>query len=312
MIEMKGKGGIEAKIIADSIHNGKRITTVQLRYHRFIHGEVMTHRMFSRNASSSRAIPVNKIIKQVRDDPATPIHWGKNQPGMQAGGELKGLKLKWVMEDWKNAANIAADNADRMSAMGGHKQIVNRILEPFQFMETVVTATEWDNFFALRIHKDAQPEIQELARCMSSVMAQSHPYVMGKNEWHTPYVEKSEEKALKMAHGHAKGLEIAIKCSAARCARVSYLNHDKSEPSVENDMTLYDMLATRPYDDGRGHVLGAGDPVHLSPLEHQATPIPDETGEIGEDLIEGITHIDNCAEAWSGNFKGWIQYRQYL
>ena len=156
---------ITAKIIADSISviTGIRLTTMELSYHRYIHSEFMTHRMFSRNASSSRAIPIKKLLEQVKNDPMMPIHWGSNKPGMQAGEELKGEDLHVAQREWINAANNAVDTASHLQELGLHKQIANRLLEPFLAIKVVVTATEWENFFKLRIHKDAQPEIQELA-----------------------------------------------------------------------------------------------------------------------------------------------------
>src|SRR5574343_695621 len=123
---------ISAIIVADSIGtNEKRITTMQLKFHRFILPEFNTHRMFSRNASSSRAIPTAKLIKQTRSNPVMPVFWGKNQAGMQAREEM-GLNAKLnAIEEWQNAAINAADSAEYMTKIGCHKQIVNRILEPF-------------------------------------------------------------------------------------------------------------------------------------------------------------------------------------
>lgn len=316
MIEITGKGGISAKIIADSISDaGDRITTVQLKYPRFIHGELMTHRLFSRNASSSRAIPVQKLIDQVSTDPAMPIHWGKNQRGMQANEEVE--YPQQIKARWLSASRGAVNHAKGLMHLDVHKQIVNRILEPFQFMHTLVTATEWENFFALRIHKDAQPEINELASCMFDAMGESEPYNM-LDGWHLPYISEEDLEA------DVDDMTL-VKASAARCARVSYLNHDQSKPSIEKDLELYNMLAVRPFDDGKGHVLGDDDPVHLSPLEHQAKPMEKgmDTTEalsyfVGENFYiddsgyDGVTAISTKGELWSGNFKGWVQYRQLI
>ena len=277
--EVVGKGNITAKIIADSVSDaGVRLTTLQLCYPRFIHGEFMTHRMFSRNAMSSRAVPVKKMIEQVRNNPATPIHWGANQAGMQASSEV--VDYNDAKVTWKIAADTAADLAEELNALQLHKQVVNRILEPFQWMHTVVTATEWDNFFALRLHKDAQPEIYELARVMQQAMDESSPEKRTVNDWHLPYVAASEHLII----------DDALKCSVARSARVSYLNHDQSQPSVEKDLKLYKMLY---------------DSQHLSPFEHMAYPIRSTTEG-------GVTHVDNRGNGWSGNFKGWVQYRNLV
>jgi hypothetical protein len=277
---------IEAKIIADSVaFTGKRITTMQLVYPRFIHAEFMTHRLFSRNASSSRAIPVSTVIKNVQLNPAMPIHWGANQPGMQANSEVSNIEGPKAL--WLEASRQAVSIATIMNDMGVHKQVVNRILEPFQHIHVVVTATEWDNFFMLREHKDAQPEIQALASSMHVAMDMSQPKTLMLGEWHLPYVSEDEiltQKAL----GTFNNL---IKMSAARCARVSYMKHDGNKPSIEDDLELYNMLVTRPYTDKKGHTLGANNPVHASPIEHQATPSDDKHRHFG-------------------NFVGWLQYRK--
>lgn len=259
-----------AKIIEDSIAtNGKRLVTMQLRYQRFIHAEFMTHRVFSRNASSSRAIPVAKMLEQVRNDPAMPVHWGKNQAGMQADEALVTPELTYAIDAWHEAANKAADIAEHMSTIGLHKQVANRILEPFQFINVVVTATEWDNFFELRTHRDAQPEFQVLAHEMKRVMDTSVPTVRHIGEWHLPYVQVDERRMYPV--------DIQIQMSAARCARVSYLKHDNSKPNVEDDIALYNRLVT-------------SKPSHASPIEHQATPF-------------------SKASYASNNFWGWEQYR---
>ena len=243
---------IEARVVADSIGpHGIAITTMQLKYPRFIHAEFMTHRVFSRNASSSRAIPVAKMIEQVRKDPAMPIHWGKNQPGMQAHEELTGPALDYARRGWQEAAICAASIAEAMNKAGAHKQVVNRILEPFQHINVIVTATEWENFYELRNHPDAQPEIKALAQAMLQAQRDSEPVQLDVGEWHLPYVRADERQSLP--------LDVLRKCSVARCARVSYLTHDGQNPSVEKDIELYDRLV-------------GSRPIHASPTEHQATP----------------------------------------
>ena len=267
---------ITAKVIEDSVSamTGVRLTTMQLQYPRFIHAEFMTHRVFSRNASSSRAIPVAKMIEQVQKEPAMPIHWGKNQPGMQANEELQGDERAMVIRQWKIAAERAAESANIMNMLGAHKQVANRILEPFQYMHVIVTATEWENFFDLRAHPDAQPEIQALALTMRVAMNQSSPKTLNDGEWHMPYVMLDERLR------HYGDIELLLKLSAARCARVSYLTHDGQKPEIEKDVALYERLV-------------GSRPLHASPIEHQATPL-------------------HSAEEWSGNFKGWLQNRQIV
>lgn len=240
----------DVRIVADSISpNYARLTTFQLRYWRAIHAEVMTHRMFSRNASSSRAIPVNTMLEQVWTNPAGPIHWGKNQPGMQARGEIDNPDE--AIASWLDAAESAAAQAEIMMKQGLHKQVVNRILEPFQFISVIITATDWDNFFELRCHEDAQPEIQYLARWMQAEMANSVPTPLVTGEWHLPYITAEE--------GELYALPVLKKLSTARNARVSFLNHDGTSPDVQRDIDLHDRLVV-------------ATPLHASPAEHLATP----------------------------------------
>lgn len=266
-------GHLEVKIIADSISEaGKRITTFQLKYPRWIHAELLTHRVFSRNASSSRAIPVTKMIEQVRMNPAMPIHWGKNQSGMQAKEELDGLTLAAVKSNWSKSATQASDTAERMAELGAHKQIINRILEPFQHIHVVLTATEFNNFFELRIHEDAQPEIYALALTMKQDMDNSEPELLKVGEWHLPYVEDDDYDVI-------FDWSLLCKISAARCCRVSYLKHDGTNPSIEDDLALFERL------------VGSA-PLHASPLEHQATP---------ENEYEPLP---------KSNLQGWAQYRK--
>lgn len=263
---------ITATVIADSVSTaGKRITTLQLKYPRFIHSEFMTHRVFSRNAASSRAIPVAKMIEQVQNDPAMPIYWGLNQPGMQASKEHDDPGV--AKAAWRYAAQVACSQARILNDLGLHKQIVNRVLEPFQWMHTIVTATEWDNFFELRCHPDAQPEFQALACAIRTAMAESVPIErcggMGwSGAWHLPYVSDDERMNL---HPHT-----LPHISAARCARVSYLKHDGTEPRLSDDLDLFERLV-------------GGKPLHASPIEHQAWAAG--------------------ALVNSRNFIGWHQYR---
>lgn len=271
---------IEAKVIEDSIStDGKRITTLQVKFHRFILPEFNTHRVFSRNFSSSRAIPTAKLIEQVRTVPAMPVHWGKNQPGMQADVELEGQELESAKSKWKLAAEMAADVAEEMAALGMHKQATNRPLEPFMWVTGIVTSTEWDNFFELRAHPDAQPEIHELAIKMREAMQNSTPRVLKEDEWHLPYVSEAErnDRFFKVP----ANVFMLQKISAARCCRVSYLKHDGSLPNIDDDLALFQRLA--------GAV-----PQHLSPTEHQATP------------------NYTASSSLEGNFRGWNQFRHVI
>lgn len=319
---------ISAKVIADSVsEQGVRLTTLQLRYPRFIHAEFMTHRVFSRNASSSRAVPVQRLIDDVLTDPAIPIYWGKNQPGMQAGKEHDdlviirkpramvtsdgGMEVEWwgdyllKTEAWLVARDKAVEFAEAFAAAGYHKQIVNRILEPFAHINVIVTATDYDNFFELRDHEDAEPHIRDLARAMRKAMNESEPTLLRPGQWHLPYVdtqirddgEQSYEIRLTHPDDVVKGttfvsLEKARKISTARCARVSYMTHDGRIPSIEEDLALAERLL---------------EDAHLSPFEHQATP----------DTITILPDADYPVEVWCrrplhGNLRGWIQNRKLL
>lgn len=269
-----------AKIIADSIgyYGGamSRLTTIQLRYPRLVHSELMTHRVFSRNASSSRAIPVAKMIEQVRNDPAAPYVWTTNKPGMQGDVVTDPELIAKYDQMWIEAANQAADNAEVLMGEGLHKQVVNRILEPFQWISVIVTATEWANWFELRNHKDADPTIKRLAEVMLAAMEASEPKHLIAGEWHLPYVSKEEKSALPIA--------TLVKISAARCARVSYLTHDGEFPDVDKDIALYERLV-------------GSRPLHASPIEHQARVINLNNDEIG----------------LNGNFSPlWVQHRKLL
>lgn len=283
-----------AKVIADSRSplTGDRLTTLQLRYPRFIHAEFMTHRQFSRNASSSRAVPVERLIQDVLDDPAIPAHWGKNQPGMQAREEHN---ARVVFRDdqpgsplcleparaWLLARDQAVDIARRFAKAGYHKQVVNRLLEPFAHINVVVTATEWDNFFLLRDHGDADPNIQLLARAMREAMAASEPVIVDRDfGWHLPYVGHDDMADISAVTSviDTDGLyEYAAKISAARCARVSYMTHDGRRSTIDEDLMLFNRL------------VGA-QIKHASPLEHQARP---------------------QAGRWA-NFQGWRSFRNMM
>lgn len=295
---------ISAKIVADSVSQGKRITTFELEYPRFIHSELMTHRVFSRNAMSSRAVPIGKMIEQVKTDYASPLHWGKNQAGMQAKDELEGESLDAMKTYWRDAAVIASEIAEDMDKVGGHKQIANRILEPFQTMKAVLTSTEFENFYWLRNHEDAQPEIKKLAEQMLKAQEESKPIPLIPGEWHLPYY--GEHGALFGSFSDDE-LENAKAISASCCAQVSYR---KLDDSLEKALNVYKRLVE-------------SEPVHASPFEHQATPMNFRYGAdlwkaakeqgVDEPLFEdGTTHMDYLGNFWSGNFCGWIQHRQLI
>lgn len=247
---------ITAKVIAASYNNGKALYSLQLQYPRFIHSELMTHRVFSRSASSSRAIPVKKMLAQVWNEPAEPIHWGANQAGMQANTQLTGWKLKLSKGLWRTAAKAACCFVWALDKLGAHKQWANRLLEPWQYIHVIVTATEWKNFDELRMHKDAQPEMQALALAIfaarsTSILENRGNSVAERDAWHLPYVTGAERA------DHSIELADLQAASAARCARVSYLTHDGAKPDIAKDLELFTRLV-------------GSKPEHASPTEHPA------------------------------------------
>ena len=242
------KGQSVATVICDtySEDTGSRITTLELVYPRYIHSELMTHRMFSRNASSSRATPLSVTLEEVKNDPVFFDYVGKNQSGMVAGEALKPSELDAFREEWETLAYQVASRVEYMSERFGiHKQTLNRALEPFLRIRTLVTATEWENFFTLRLAPDAQPEIRTLAEAMRDSMVISKPNL---GEYHLPYIEDYNPNS---ADDWGKFHKISV----ARCARVSYGRLDGKANSKEEDIALFDRLK-------------AGG--HLSPFEHAA------------------------------------------
>lgn len=242
----------EAKVLADSISpRGKRLTTLEVTFPRYVLAEFNTHRMLSRNSASSRAIPVSKQLERIMNDPFIGRHWGSNQPGMQASAELEGEARDEAIKIWVDASKYMANAAQKLIALNLHKQKANRLLEPFMRQTVIVSATEWDNFYALRLHKDAQPEIRDAALVMREAMDASEPVALEYGQWHTPLIQPDEQFHWR----------IRTKISAGRCARVSYLTHDGVR-DPEKDIELYQRLA---------------ESGHMSPMEHVARPL--ENGE---------------------------------
>lgn len=295
-LTVRSDHGEQAKVLKDSIsEQGHRLTTFELTYYRGVHSEMMTHRAFSRNSASSRAIPVHKMISSVMDNPYVPEYWGKYQKGMQAHEEVSNPQEKKVV--WLQGRNRAVQTVIellydiRLPSNSGearirealamcdltptmtldnapHKQLVNRILEPYMWHKVVLTGTSFDNFFNLRNHVDADPAIQAIAALMASAYTQSLPEAVRPGQWHLPLLDDSEANQLT--------IDEAQRISAARCARTSYLTHDGIR-NFTKDFELFDKLVT-------------GKP-HLSPLEHVATPTQ----------REGLS-----------NFIGWNQLRTQL
>jgi hypothetical protein len=283
-----------AKIIADSVgQDAPRLVTYELQYPRIIHAEFMTHRVFSRNASSSRAIPVIRMIENVLANPAMPAEWRMNEPGMQgfttAPDELADIARQVMLL----AAQSAVNFAKQLDGMGLHKQHVNRLTEPFQYIRVVVTSSQWKNFFGLRDHEAADPTIQKLARLMHEAYNNSTPTLLTDEEWHLPYITeedaaRAEAEALQSDAPRLDTIEMLRRMSAARCARVSYNNFKGEVPKVKSDLALYDKLVI-------------SQPVHASPTEHQACP----------DIKLGVKTGWRYPEK-HGNLVGWQQFRKFI
>ena len=309
---------IFAQVIADSVgQHAPRLTTLLLRYPRWIHAEGRTHRAIrigedmeidlrtpslmedanlSRNASSSRALPVAKLIADVTDDPAVPLYWGANQPGMQAGEELTGTALEDARTEWFRALGDAVMRAQNLAKIGAHKQIVNRVLEPFSHITVVVTGTKWENFFALRMHPAAEPHIRLLAERMYEAMKASTPTLLKDGWWHLPFVRQEDHDFLAV---HVRGDDpyevseridrLGLKLSVARCASTSYKTVDGFDMTLDRAESLHDKLIT-------------ADPPHASPCEHQATPT-------GYNPRSKRTKPANLG----GNLgREWVQYRKQV
>lgn len=320
---------ISAQVIAQSINEeGQMITTFELEYPRIIHSELMTHRLFSRNAASSRAIPVKTLIEMVRNEPAAPVRFGQHQPGMQDQGvEYDALiGVGYSGREWWNLAALSAANfAEQMAEAGYAKQVCNRLLEPFQKMKTVLTATEYENFWWLRDDADADPTIEALAKIMFEAYEASTPELLAPGQWHTPYVDHVYENIglegddVWVFSGYSTtdengntvmlSLEEALAISSSCCAQVSYRRLNATKDKA---LDIYGRLLT-------------GRKVHASPFEHQATPMKkmDLSGlkrqEHGVNIPPfpiswepGVTHVDRNGQFWSGNMKGWVQHRQLL
>lgn len=248
-----------ARVVADSLSpEGDRLTTMEVTFHRFVLAEFNTHRAFSRNSASSRAIPAKKMLTKVSEHPAMPLSWPSEKPGMQGGEELDFHTTELAQLQWLDVHAYVCDAAEKLIHMGLHKSVTNRLLEPFMWQTVVVSATDYENFFEQRCSPLAQPEIRAVADLMQEVYKESVPVGLNYGEFHTPYVDKSE------SHGD---LDLSIAMSVARCARVSTLNHDGVR-SLADDLTLYGKLIT-------------ANPPHWSPTEHVATPLVPGSSQVG-------------------------------
>lgn len=296
------KSQCTARVVAYSVsvETNEKIITFETEYPRIIHSELLTHRLFSRNAASSRAVPVQKTIDMILENIAMPVRFGANQRGMQDNGvEYDGVVVIAYggmgeeifgsgRDAWKMAASDACKWAKRISDAGYHKQVAARGLEAYQYMKTVLTFTgEGSNFFGLRKHPDADPTICELAEAMYEAMTSIEPKRLKVGDWHLPYYKNGY-----FLKGEDHGLEKAKRVSASCCAQVSYRQLDDS---VEKADAVFKRLVE-------------SKPVHASPLEHQATPLKKGIGF----RSKYVTHQDRSDNSWSGNLRNWGQFRQEI
>ena len=301
---------ITAKVVCDSIsEQGIRLTTFEIEYPRIVMSEFNTMRAISKNSSSSRAIPVSKMLEHTKNINLKPIYFGSKKSGMQAGDELVGEDLRYAKSTWESALHSMVHSAKILDECGVAKEVCNRLVEPFQLVKVVCTATDWENFFNLRLHPDADPNICMLAYKMYKAMQETKPIELKAGEWHLPFVNVGWNGKGEMCYADEGfnfiSLEQAIKLSAASCASVSYRTDNMT---LEKADKIFDMLIK-------------AEVVHSSPLEHCATPVKPKFNELGKVRIncsepqsweEGITHINKQGELCSGNLRGFIQYRHLL
>lgn len=296
-----------AHVIADSIHQGVRLTTMEVKLHRFVLAELNTHRMFSRNSASSRAIPIAKNLDRFNTDPAYPVVWGSEMPGMQSGPELTGDQLDKAVKLWDELRML---NGDAIQAyleeteddeLRLHKSLLNRWLEAGLYQTCIISSTEWENFFNQRSrHRTelAQPELGLAADLMLAALEQSEPTELERFDWHLPYI-REEDWTWAETFGETGAIQALLELSVARCARVSYLTHDGvRDPLVDREL-FKKLISARP--------------MHASPLEHVATPFPanSHTTQLawpGLKLNDRPRLLKHNGPR-IGNFMGWLQLR---
>ena len=278
---------------------GKEIFTMVLQYPRAIHAQLLTHSVFSKNSSSTRAVPLEAAIKQILENPAKVI-WTANQAGMQGEVVTDTTQLYDAHFTQDDAMHNAIDSAREHAKNGIHKQNAGRLLEPFQNIKIVLTATEWENWDWLRIHEDAQGEIAELAQAMKEARDNADIMELGEGEWHVPFVDRERGAETGDLYYTVEGWQVTAKeakaISVSVCAQTSYR---KADYSLDKAKKMTGMLVN-------------GHKVHASPFEHQATIIPYFEWSATCEWPEGVTHMRRDYEFGSGNFVGWVQHRQLI
>jgi thymidylate synthase ThyX len=284
----------ETKIILDSIApSGGRLTTFQITLPRIVLAEFNTHRMFSRNSASSRAIPVEKMISRVTKDPFIPTYFGKNQKGMQAENELDEVERVNAKNAWQEWIRTCLKYASIFKDLGLHKQLANRVLESVNWHTIVCSATEYENYFGLRDNPQAAPEIRDSAHEAQELYKKSEPNLLEDGGFHLPYVAGKDYDLLTL---HDAGFTIKQLCevSIGRCAAVTYLNQENvTDPNGDIDRATKRLLPSG----------------HMSPFEHVAESLDHQRWRqiAREQANEWIEH-----RIPMGNFWGWLQYRKTL
>lgn len=323
-IKVEGKvfshNGMEAEVILASVsENSPPIYTIRTRYPRIIHGELMTHRVFNRNARSSRAVPVMTMLAELRSGTAgmtfVPTYWGKNQKGMQAdqecdapiivpeicghtAGQETDRESMWL---WLRDA--ACDVAEAYADAGYHKQVVNRLTETYSYIDTLITATDWANFFWLRDDKDAEPHFRDLARLVKAAIDDATLEYLEPHQWHLPYITQEDVDWVEAKNEDDTNAALR-KISAARCARISYKPFD-GDASYEKEIDRYKMLT-------------GGGKIHASPLEHQACPDTMSMFELRRVSLEGgpdeivSRQMDWDNKQFHGSLRGYVQNRKII
>jgi hypothetical protein len=269
------KTEISAEVIAHSfnIATNDELITFRIVCPKFILAEVTMHRMLSRSFSSSRAIPSKKMRRRVIQDPVIPVEFGKAKKGMQSDGSLTGLRLFLAKKAWMWARYPACFMHWLGETVGLHKQICNRLIEPWVWAEGVVSGTTFDNFYNLRCHKDAQPEFRDLAIKVRNAHNDSLPIPCLPGELHLPFVTNGEKQKYRY------DLTALNEISSARCGRVSYYLRDGKLSTINEDHAFCNRLF-------------GSDPKHVSPAEHPAMAL--------------------ATSEKSGNYTGWKQYRKEI
>jgi thymidylate synthase ThyX len=233
---------IEVNPVLLSKYNGTKIATLEVKvpYHTWIH--LLTHRAFSRNAQSSRGIPFTRLLERATYIPESfPI----NKPGMSPENYIDKTHPDYqtLCNLWIKARTLAIETANTMYLHEVHKEIINRVIQPYCYITGIITATDWDNFIELRTASSTQEDTRKVAIRVREII---NDMQFMNQMWHIPYVDTMNEKM---------PINDSLLISAARCARVSYLNHNNEKNNHEKDMKLANQLLTD---------------KHMSPFEHQA------------------------------------------